>query len=304
MVGDVHFYSAEGEGGRSYLFDCGPPTAEARAILRAEVDLRRLEGVFLTHCHIDHYGSCPFLEEASGARIYMPRGDVERLRRREEHEAKAAELFLALGFDRAFLEAMRESFRRTTVMPRDFSRYAAAEEAPLPAELGLSFLPCPGHSQSDLVWLAGGEAVSGDSLLRGIFQVPLLDLDLGGFAGRFGNYRAWCDSIPKLASLEGRRVLPGHRERVEPLGALAEYARTLLSRARRVAPHRGLSLPSIVEELFRGRLKDSFHAYLKASEIVFMLDFLEEPGRLGAALGAVGLLGQVEEEFEAALAAV
>ncbi|NOY14159.1 MAG: MBL fold metallo-hydrolase, partial [Deltaproteobacteria bacterium] len=84
-------------------------------------------------------------------------------------------------------------------------------------QLGLSFLSCPGHSQSDLVYLGEDWAVTGDVLLRGIFQAPLLDIDLDTFSGRFDNYGAYCSSLCRMTELRDRRILPGHRRDVDSL---------------------------------------------------------------------------------------
>ena len=312
MVGEVHFYSTNYEGG-DVIFDCGPPTEEGAAALRSAIDLRKLRHAFITHCHIDHYGLTTWIETHSEATIWMPRADLARLHRREEHETKAAELITALGFGREFLEVLRGYFQRTTIMPLDFSRYSAVEDSPLPGDLGIGWIACPGHSQSDLVYLVdgeggekgeAGEAVTGDVLLRGIFQVPLLDLDLSTFEGRFRNYEAWCDSIGKLATLRGRRILPGHRLNAEVDGAILEYVGVFLQRAASVGRYRSLPVPAILGEIFKDRLRDPFFVYLKASEIVFMLDFLEDPGRLRSALDGIGLFKAVEEAFAGAVAVV
>ncbi|HUX41741.1 MAG TPA: MBL fold metallo-hydrolase [Rectinemataceae bacterium] len=296
MVGEVHFYSKEHEGG-TVIFDCGPPTKEGKAALAGEVDLKRLRHVFITHCHIDHYGLAPWIEKRSDATIWMPRADLARLRRRKEHERKAAELITAFGFGRAFLEVLRGYFRRTTIMPRDFSRYRTVEDSSLPEGLGLDWIACPGHSQSDLVYLVDDAAISGDVLLRGIFQVPLLDLDLATFQGRFRNYDAWCDSVRKLATLRGRTILPGHRVSVDVDEAILDYVKVLLQRAASVGRYRNLPVPTILAEIFKDRIRDPFFVYLKASEVVFMLDFLDDPGRLKGALESIGLMRAVEELF-------
>ena len=55
LIGEVHCYSAE-INGELVLFDSGPPTAEALALLVSQIDLSRLKYLFITHCHIDHYG--------------------------------------------------------------------------------------------------------------------------------------------------------------------------------------------------------------------------------------------------------
>ena len=52
--------------------------------------------------------------------------------------------------------------------------YLVAEHD-LPERLGIEVLACPGHSQSDLVYAGADWAVTGDTLLKGIFQSPLLD---------------------------------------------------------------------------------------------------------------------------------
>lgn len=299
MVGEVHFYSAEFDSGMA-LFDCGPPTDEGRRAIEAAVDLGRLKHLFLTHCHIDHYGLISMIERESGAAIWMPRADFNRLMRRAEHEAKTAEILSGLGFGGPFLQALSGYFERTTIMPGDLSRYRIVEDAgpePLP---GLGWIACPGHSQSDLAWNLGDEVVTGDILLRGIFQVPLLDLDLERFEGRFRNYEVWCESIGKMASFRGHRILPGHRLTAEVDGALGEYVSTMLQRAAIVARFRGNSLPDIIAGVFEGRLSDPFIVYLKVSEIVFMLDFLDDPGRLERALDSLGLMEAMEPLFEGA----
>jgi hypothetical protein len=43
---------------------------------------------------------------------------------------------------------------------------------------------------------------------------------------------------------------------------------------------------------------ETFLIYLKASEIVFMKDLLENPDRLRAALGAIGLFDAVASQFQ------
>ena len=50
----------------------------------------------------------------------------------------------------------------------------------------------------------------------------------------------------------------------------------------------------LLGRLFGEALPDPFVAYLKASEIVFMRDFLAEPKRLKESLAAIGLLDRSE----------
>jgi 2,4-dienoyl-CoA reductase (NADPH2) len=57
----------------------------------------------------------------------------------------------------------------------------------------------------------------------------------------------------------------------------------------------------LLGRLFGEDLPDPFVAYLKASEIVFMRDFLAEPERLQESLAAIGLLDR-SESIRAAVA--
>lgn len=300
IVGEVHFYSIELDGGLA-LFDTGPPTPEGEACLRDEIDLKRLKHVCITHCHVDHYGLANFILQQSDAVIYIPRSDAIKFERHAERMARMVELLGGYGFGADFAAQLRESFERNKVFPAIPERFRIVEECDELAGLGISYLPCPGHSQSDLVYLVDGSVVTGDILLRNIFQAPLLDIDLNSFTGRFRNYAAYCSSLLNLAQLRGKSIMPGHRRSVESVDdALLFYVRTLLERVVQLLPFRGLALNNIVEQLFKGKLVDPFFVYLKVSEIVFMLDFLDDPALLKASLEQIGLFDQVSAQYAAA----
>jgi len=299
MVGEVHFYSAELENGPA-LFDTGPPTPEAEAGLLASIDLSRLKYLFITHCHVDHYGLTNLVLENSNAEIFIARRDAIKFNRHVERIACIAALLGQYGFSDDFILKLKDSFSRHKIFPKIPEKYRIVEESPEIAALGVEWLSCPGHSQSDLVYLVGDSAVTGDILLRNIFQAPLLDIDLESFKGRFRNYDAYCASILQLAQLRGYRIMPGHRHYIEGVDeAVLFYVTTLLERAAQVLPFRRLPLTEIIERLFLGRLTEPFLVYLKVSEVVFMLDFIENPALLKASLEQIGLFDSVGELFAA-----
>jgi glyoxylase-like metal-dependent hydrolase (beta-lactamase superfamily II) len=299
MVGEAHFYTTEVNGAPA-LFDTGPPTAEGEAALLEAVDFSRLNYLFITHCHVDHYGLSNLVQEKGSAQVYIARRDAVKFSRHDERMARMAELLGQYGFDETFVRQLRESFQRNKIFPTAPERYRIVEESPELADLGIGWLACPGHSQSDLVYLVGDHAVTGDILLRNIFQAPLLDVDLETFQGRFRNYDAYCASLLKLAQLRGLRIMPGHRGYVEGVDeAILFYVTTLLERSRQVYPLRNLPLTGVIEQLFHGRLTEPFFVYLKASEIVFMWDFLDNPGLLAGSLEQIGLLDQVSGLYAA-----
>ncbi len=298
-VGEVHFYSARLDGGL-VLFDTGPPTPEGEACLRESVDLTRLKYLFITHCHVDHYGLVNYILQQSDAEVFIPRRDSIKLHRHAERMERIGELLGEYGFGGNFPALLRDSFERNKVFPASPDRFRIVEESAELAELGISYLHCPGHSQSDLVYLVGESAVTGDILLRNIFQVPLLDIDLESFSGRFRNYDSYCSSLINVAMLRGRRILPGHRRYVVSVDeAILYYVTTLLGRVVQLVPFRRLPLNKIIEQLFKGKLTDPFLIYLKISEIVFMLDFLENPALMKTSLEKIGLFDQVSRPYEA-----
>lgn len=299
MVGPVHCYTAD-VGGELVLFDTGPPTAEAKQYLRQHIDLGRLRHVIITHCHIDHYGLAYWLEQNSDAALYLTYRDCLKM---ERHESWMKGLFFILqdyGFSASALAALQEMFESGVLFPPFPKRYRVAEED-IPKHLGIDAISCPGHSQSDFVYLLGGNAVTGDTLLEGIFQSPLLDFDLESRT-RFKNYEAYCTTLVKLSGLNGKNILPGHRGSINSVReTLACYVKKLLHRAGQLRPYREVNdLPYVIEQLFEGRMSDVFHSYLKASEIVFMQDFLGRPELLRVALEKVGLFESCKTPYQEA----
>ena len=299
MVGAVHFYSAELASGLA-LFDTGPPSPEGEACLRASVDLSRLKYLFITHCHVDHYGLTNFVLENSSAEIFISRKDAIKFERHAERIECISALLNQNGFNKEFISKLHDTFKQHKIFPAIPEHYRIVEESPEIAALGINWTSCPGHSQSDLVYLVGDAAVTGDILLRNIFQAPLLDIDLESFVGRFRNYEAYCASLLKLAQLRDFRIMPGHRNCIESLDeAVLFYVKTLLERAAQVLPWRRFPMNEIIERLFLGRLTDPFLVYLKVSEVMFMLDFIENPSLLKASLEQIGLFDEVSEFFSA-----
>lgn len=296
MVGPVHSYGGE-LGGDLALFDTGPPTRSGQAFLHERIDLRRLKHVFITHCHIDHYGLAAWLEKETDATIYLPYRDALKIRHHDDRLIKMIQMLREMGFDEQYLSELEESLGNNTIFPPFPEKYSIVEEG-LPEHLGLEVLHCPGHSQSDLVYVGEHWAVTGDTLLRGIFQSPLLDVDLETGL-RFNNYAAYCKSLVKLAGLSGKKILPGHRFTIDSVEtALHFYIDKLLHRVEHL---QGLlfrrSVAETVTALLGETTSEPVHIYLKASEIVFMQDFLERPEMLRDALEQIGLFVRVADQY-------
>jgi hydroxyacylglutathione hydrolase len=298
MVGAVHIYTAE-LNGELVLFDTGPDTPEALEYLRTHIDLARLKHVFITHCHVDHYGLADFLGKNTTAQIYLPRKDSIKFHNHDRRLDHIQGLLTSYGFPDGFIRDVRATVGRNGIFPPIPGRYRIVEESDMPRRLGISYVSCPGHSQSDLVYRVADYCLTGDVLLRTIFQAPLLDVDLDTFAGRFRNYDAYCATIVKFKQICGCRVLPGHGEEIESLAeTILFYVGKLLERAGRIREFSQVKQVSdVVRELFGDKPMDAFVTYIKISEIIFMRDFLNNPGKLREALEVIGLFPRVRDQF-------
>lgn len=299
IVGPVHCYSGL-LAGELVLFDTGPPTAEAERYLRDHIDLARLRHVFISHCHLDHYGQSLWLEQNSDAIIYLPYRDCLKNTHHLQRIEGMCQLLASLDFNPKLLGELRRIFDSGQLFPPFPKKYRVAE-TDIPAHLGISVRTCPGHSQSDLVYVGEDWAVTGDTLLRGVFQSPLLDVDLESGA-RFNNYEAYCASLVKLAGLRNHHILPGHRRSIDSIDAtLLFYISKLLLRVEQLRPQRDeKNIMVLIEKLLGEPITDAFHLYLKTSEVVFMQDLLERPEILRRALEEIKLFDQVEELYHAA----
>jgi len=298
-VGPVHCYSLE-IGDQLVLIDTGAPTAEGKTYLQENLELDRLQHVLITHCHIDHYGLAAWLEKEYGCTIYLPYRDSLKIANHSKRLDGMVSILRDIGFSADFATAFRCEMDSDAVFP-EFPQNFKIVEQDLPAELGIDVMSCPGHSQSDLIYTTADWAVTGDTMLREIFQTPLLDIDLLTVE-RFSNYRAYCSTIIKLASLRDKQIYPGHRDDIISVDHnICHYTTKLLERAARSQklPAK-LTAPQVVEKLFGDSIKEPFLKYLKASEVIFIRDFLAEPERLKNALQQIDLYAQLAELFEQA----
>ncbi len=299
----VHVYTFEVDGDL-ILFDAGPATEEAANYLRTHVDLGRIKYVFMTHCHADHHGLARFLADEVGAEIVVSRHDAYRSENVGDRGRQQAQLLAKLGFPEKVFESVLKTLamNSTSAQPLPKGVHILEESEELLEKLGISYLNCPWHSQSDVVYLLDNYAISGDAILRGFFSTPLMEIDLTATDGRrFSNYAAFCQSIVTLSGIDNRIFLPGHRGSVGNVREWIQFSvNKILERTDKVAPFKqsGKNIYEMVESLYNRQLNDPFIAYLKASEVVFMYDFLSNPVLLYDALEKTGLSADFKFAFE------
>ena len=295
-VGPVHLYLFERRG-ELILFDAGPPTRENYLFLRKNIQLDRLIYVFITHSHADHCGGLKFLSDNSDAQLFVPKKDILKNRLHKIILPHYERIFLSFGFPDNVIKEMINvfsSFKKQTVIPDNVK---AVEESKL-LEI-IKFIPFPGHSISDLTYIVDDRyAITGDFLLNGIFQTPLIEIDPETM-DLFDNYAAYCMSISKLNTLSNMTILPSHSEVHSPHEVTKFYVDKIIKRASFV--HECIKEECTVYDMVKrltDTLNDPFKAYLKASELVFLKSFVERPDLLKNALKNIGLLEEFYERIE------
>jgi hydroxyacylglutathione hydrolase len=297
LVGDVKVYTFEVDG-KLILFDTGPPTDDARQFLKDNVDLDRLKYVFITHWHPEHCGLAAFLEKETTAEIIISKYEAEKLSHPERHALQMNNLLPSLGFDEDEVEKQREVARwLETIAPTPENYRVLEESQDVLDALGLSYFYSPWHGGCDVVYMLQNYAISGDTVLKGIFSCPCIEVDPDDpSAGRFSNYAALCEAISQLKKIENYSFLPSHRDPVESVDDWIEFFVTkLVERTRALAPllQSGNTVYQSTVKFFGKRVEKPFHLYIKASEVALCHDFLNAPEQLIQALEKNDLLDRL-----------
>jgi glyoxylase-like metal-dependent hydrolase (beta-lactamase superfamily II) len=198
--------------------------------------VRDIAAVLITHAHPDHLGLATRVQKASGAGIWVGRGD----------EQLAAQPLKAGKIAPAERSLLRYAVRRPAGLraPLHMVRMGAARTSPVTGprhftEGGQLDVPgrlipvsTPGHTPGSTTYLlpSGAAAFTGDSLVT-----------LDGLYGHVGpcliclaftnDGAAAIQSLHQLAGMDAETVLPGHGD--PWAGGLASAARTALDRGLR-----------------------------------------------------------------------
>ncbi|MBT7087370.1 MBL fold metallo-hydrolase [bacterium] len=286
-VGPIHIYYFVINGVR-ILFDSGPPTTTAINVLKAEIDLKQLDYLFITHFHPDHYGGAHIIEQLSPAQIIFSKYDLAIY---EYYDLRVKFLFAflsQLGVTTELIAALEKTFsgyKNAIPLPKNFQILEESQD--LTRDLGISFLTCPGHSQSDIIYQVDDFCITGDTLLRDIFQTPLLDLNLSTKTGRFLNYENYCQSISILKSIEHQKILTAHNEAIVSVDYQIQfYYQKIIEKAEKLKPilNQKKSVYEIMMNIFPFTVSKPFLFYVKLSELLFIKDYLNDQELLKNAL--------------------
>jgi len=175
----VHAYAVETKAGW-ILIDAGFPSEAAQDIMRRELDricggAERVRAVIISHYHPDHCGLAGWVQQVSGADIYIHEEDWPRVRRMTSGEAPGPEdiggpMYEMMVAETGFSWDMMRGTLQRVVHPIDrVSTVRGGERLEL-GDRTLELVWTPGHTEGHLCVLDVGQHVlfSGDHLLSRI----------------------------------------------------------------------------------------------------------------------------------------
>lgn len=283
----VNCYAFRGEAGW-VLLDTGlnyGPTRQAWMEFMAEHGIRpeNIAGIYITHYHPDHYGAAGWLQEISGAPVYMSDVEISLAEKiwREDTVALMMEMLsengVPAGVGVQIMAGVAEMRNRIKPHPR-LTPLAAGETVHLGA-LRCRVLLTPGHSDGHVCFYdeENGFLFSGDHLLPRISSN--ISLWPRSHPDPLANFLA---SLAETSRLPAKMVLPAHGEYFAGVpGRVAElqaHHRERLELIRRIAS-RGANAYQVCREVFGDGL--SLHEVRFAlTETLAHLVYLEKRGLL------------------------
>lgn len=258
----VHCYAIEGRDGWA-IVDAGLNYEPAR---RAWFDFMRahnfgpgeITGIYLTHYHPDHYGASGWLQQLSGAPVYMSMTESALAEKiwREDTARLLADMFRENGMPEELVSKILAGVAemRSRVIPHPRITTVAAGDLVRLGGLDYRVLLTPGHSDGHICLYneKNGILLSGDHLLPKISSnISLWPLAHPDPLDNFLN------SLAENHRLEIKLALPAHGDCFtgvqERIAELEEHHRVRLSLIREIAS-RGVSAYQVCREVFGDRL--------------------------------------------------
>ena len=292
----VHAYALETNDGWA-LIDAGFPSHAALAIFERELtrivgDLARIRAVVVSHFHPDHSGLAGWLQQQSGAKVYIHERDWQRraeMRRRDaevigEGAAGGGDLLDETLDDDPAGEQVFDVFRRQMddlPLPEPSPTLVRGDTAIEVGGRALRLLWTPGHTPGHLCVADPAENVlfSGDHILGRI--TPHIGMWVADGTSPLHEFE---DSLRKVASMDFGTVLPAHEAVVDrPAERIAEIlAHHVERRASAVAAIESgqTGLTGIAARVFAKRWGEPMQRAFATAETLAHLEALVADGAL------------------------
>ncbi|GAB6933696.1 MBL fold metallo-hydrolase [Calditerricola satsumensis] len=286
----VNSYVWEGRDGLTVvdpgLHDDPTKTAWREAFRTLGRDVRDVRRIVLTHYHPDHYGMAGWMQQASGAPVYLTVEGRDVARRfwdpAYKQGAALADFFRTHGMTETWAAQMAPHLDqlREWVEPHPVVTPMAEGNAIPLGDRNFRVLVTPGHADGHVCLYdpEDGMLVAGDLVLPRI--TPNVSLWPGCDPNPLQSFLA---SLERVARLHVREVLPGHGEPFADLGGRvaalrAHHDKRLEAMERHIGPD-GTTAFDVCVKVFGEALSVHDMRFAMAETLAHLV-YLEEQGRL------------------------
>ncbi|MCW2279082.1 MBL fold metallo-hydrolase [Heliophilum fasciatum] len=284
QVGDVVIYLIVDE--QVVLIDTGPPTEEALAALRRQLQdqglqLSDLDAVLVTHHHPDHLGLAPVIAQETGLKIGL---HPLELYSQHQETGEPYHIFPDWGLPPGFAQKMEKQFRAMTRMkePLDPSMVASLTDRQVidTGTYQIAVRHFPGHTMGHVLFYEPAEKwlISGDFLLEKFMPNPM-SFQMGD--QRIATLPLYFESLRCLSKMDITTVFPGH-------GRAFPYSRTFIGNILEHYRKRSIEILQILQIIDKGTTFEvaqrlyprgfEREAFLVLSKVLGCLDLLERQG--------------------------
>lgn len=272
------------------LIDTGPKTDEAIAALTSQLKnlgfrIEDIQRIILTHTHEDHCGLANWLQQISGAPVYVHEWEQHNLSDRGRTRVDR-NLLEQAGVTTEELDQMSQHYAQVKSYAEAVSNLKTyRDEHEFEFTSGaLSVVHTPGHTPgSSCLWRAATRTlIAGDTVLKTITPNPVLNVDPNNKSRRFPALIKYLNSITHLQTLIPTLIHTSHGDDVldfdEYVARLRKHTYERQTKVLSLIPKDGINAHEMAYLLFP-RVKDASR-FLAVSEAIAHLDLAVSEGKL------------------------
>lgn len=295
-VGEIHTYLVRQD--PLTLVDTGCLWADSRELLRDGlrahgVEMRQIRRLLITHAHMDHCGLAGWIQEESGAEVWLHPDEAGKLETPDWWLAARDRVMAESGTPVDLAQAMHETWLQGRALLTPLGSWR-----PIEADQHFGFdggelqaVHLPGHALGHTGFLdpTGQVLLGGDHLLESITPNPIMEPVRPAHPGAVAHapFRAltlgmFLAALERVMQMEVRRVLPGHGTEIADHVAVARgymqrHERRLESLLAMLAAA-GSTAFDLTRRVYPN--VTGMNSFLALSEVLAHLDLLAVRGRV------------------------